>query len=58
MTFNELNIAEPVLRALGEKGYETPTPIQEQAIPVLMVGRDIFGIARTGTARLRLSPFP
>ena len=58
MTFNELNIAEPVLRALGEKGYETPTPIQEQAIPVLMVGRDIFGIARTGTGKTAAFAIP
>ena len=58
MTFNELNIAEPVLRALGEKGYETPTPIQEQAIPVLMAGRDIFGIARTGTGKTAAFAIP
>lgn len=58
MTFSELNIAEPVLRALAEKGYETPTPIQEQAIPVLMAGRDIFGIARTGTGKTAAFAIP
>ena len=49
MTFNELNIAEPILRAVCEKGYNEPTPIQEQAIPVVLRGKDIFGIAQTGT---------
>lgn len=58
MTFKELNIAEPVLKALAEKGYETPTPIQEQAIPVLMDGRDIFGIARTGTGKTAAFAIP
>ena len=45
MTFNELNIAEPILKAVCEKGYNEPTPIQEQAIPVVLRGKDIFGIA-------------
>ena len=49
MTFNELNIAEPILKAVCEKGYNEPTPIQEQAIPVVLRGKDIFGIAETGT---------
>lgn len=51
MTFNELNIVEPILRAIIEKGYDQPTPIQQQAIPVVLSGKDIFGIAQTGTGK-------
>ena len=40
MTFKELGIAEPILRAIQAEGYETPTPIQEQAIPILLKGKD------------------
>ena len=57
MTFNELNIAEPILKAVCEKGYNEPTPIQEQAIPVVLRGKDIFGIAQTGTGKTA-APFP
>ena len=56
MTFNELNIAEPILKAVCEKGYNEPTPIQEQAIPVVLRGKDIFGIAQTGTGKTAASP--
>ncbi len=45
MTFNELNLIEPILRALGEEGYTTPTPIQQQAIPQVLTGRDVMGAA-------------
>jgi ATP-dependent RNA helicase RhlE len=58
MTFNELNIAEPILRAVREKGYDKPTPIQEQAIPVVASGRDIFGIAQTGTGKTAAFAIP
>jgi ATP-dependent RNA helicase RhlE len=58
MTFDELNIAEPVLRAVHEKGYNQPTPIQEQAIPVVARGRDIFGIAQTGTGKTAAFAIP
>lgn len=58
MTFNELNIAEPILRAIREKGYEAPTPIQEQAIPVVFDGKDIFGIAQTGTGKTAAFAIP
>ncbi len=51
MTFNELDIAEPILKAICEKGYNKPTPIQEQAIPVILQGKDIIGIAQTGTGK-------
>ena len=58
MTFNELNIAEPILRAVREKGYDQPTPIQEQAIPVVLRGNDIFGIAQTGTGKTAAFAIP
>ncbi len=58
MTFNELNIAEPILRAVREKGYDQPTPIQQQAIPVVLQGKDIFGIAQTGTGKTAAFAIP
>ncbi len=58
MTFNELNIAEPILRAVREKGYDQPTPIQQKAIPVVAGGRDIFGIAQTGTGKTAAFAIP
>lgn len=51
MKFNELGLSEETLRAITEKGYETPTPIQEKAIPVIMMARDIVGLAQTGTGK-------
>ncbi|MFA5651234.1 MAG: DEAD/DEAH box helicase [Proteiniphilum sp.] len=58
MTFKELNISEPILRALVRKKYETPTPIQEQAIPVAFAGRDLLGIAQTGTGKTAAFAIP
>ena len=49
--FNDLGLAEPLLRALEAEGYTTPTPIQAQGIPVAMSGKDILGIAQTGTGK-------
>ena len=49
--FSDLGLAEPILRALDAKGYDDPTPIQRQAIPALMNGRDLLGIAQTGTGK-------
>ncbi len=49
MTFEQLGLSQPVLQALDMKGYNTPTPIQEQAIPPVLEGRDLLGIAQTGT---------
>ncbi|MED5374345.1 MAG: DEAD/DEAH box helicase [Myxococcota bacterium] len=51
MRFSDLGLCPPLLRALEELGYETPTPIQQQAIPVLMEGRDLLGVAQTGTGK-------
>lgn len=49
--FVDLGLSEPVLRALAADGYETPTPIQQQAIPHVLAGRDLFGCAQTGTGK-------
>lgn len=51
MTFKELGLAEPILKALQVEGYEKPTPIQEQAIPILLKGKDLLGVAQTGTGK-------
>ena len=58
MTFSELNISEPILKALVEKKYEIPTPIQIQAIPVALDGRDLLGIAQTGTGKTAAFAIP
>jgi superfamily II DNA/RNA helicase len=50
-TFADLGLSEPVLQALTEKGYSIPTPIQEQAIPIVLMGRDVLGCAQTGTGK-------
>ncbi|THD36254.1 MAG: DEAD/DEAH box helicase [Sphingomonas sp.] len=49
--FSHLGLAEPLVRALEAKGYSVPTPIQEQAIPTVLEGRDLLGIAQTGTGK-------
>ena len=51
MTFADLQLSELVLRAVTDAGYTQPTPIQEQAIPVVLMGRDILGCAQTGTGK-------
>ena len=51
MTFQDLKIIAPILKAIEEEGYSIPTPIQEQAIPVLFEGHDILGSAQTGTGK-------
>ena len=58
MTFKELNISEPIFKALMNKKYETPTPIQEQAIPVALGNRDLLGIAQTGTGKTAAFAIP
>ncbi|NNC73529.1 MAG: DEAD/DEAH box helicase, partial [Sphingomonadaceae bacterium] len=57
-TFSELGLAEPLLRALNAKDYSTPTPIQAQAIPALLEGRDLCGIAQTGTGKTAAFALP
>lgn len=51
MTFKDLKITEPILKAIEEKGYTVPTPIQEKAIPAALAKRDILGCAQTGTGK-------
>jgi ATP-dependent RNA helicase RhlE len=51
LLFEQLGIIEPILNALKAEGYTTPTPIQQQAIPVLLEGRDLLGCAQTGTGK-------
>ncbi len=50
-TFADLGLSEAVLRAIDDMGYRHPTPIQEQAIPVVLMGRDVLGAAQTGTGK-------
>ena len=57
-SFNDFGLAEPITRALVEEGYVTPTPIQAQAIPLLMTGRDLVGIAQTGTGKTAAFALP
>ena len=51
MSFKNLNLIEPILKALETEGYTTPTPIQEQGIPVVLEGKDLLGCAQTGTGK-------
>jgi len=51
MTFKDLNIIEPIQKALRAEGYTHPTPIQEQSIPILLRGKDLLGAAQTGTGK-------
>ena len=50
-TFADLGLSEPIIRAVSEAGYLYPTPIQEQAIPIVLMGRDVMGVAQTGTGK-------
>jgi len=56
--FTDLGLAAPLLRALTAEGYETPTPIQAQAIPSVMQGKDLLGIAQTGTGKTAAFALP
>jgi ATP-dependent RNA helicase RhlE len=56
--FSDLGLAEVLLRALAREGYQTPTPIQAQAIPSLLQGRDLLGIAQTGTGKTAAFALP
>jgi len=58
MQFNELKLIEPVLKALAEEGYTQPTPIQAQAIPPVLAGRDLLGCAQTGTGKTAAFSLP
>jgi ATP-dependent RNA helicase RhlE len=58
MTFKELDLIEPILNALEKKGYSIPTPIQQQAIPIILSGSDIMGCAQTGTGKTAAFAIP
>ena len=58
MSFKNLNLIEPILKALETEGYTTPTPIQEQGIPVVLEGKDLLGCAQTGTGKTAAFAIP
>lgn len=58
MNFEELNLISPLLRAVKSEGYEEPTPIQEQAIPHVLAGKDLLGCAQTGTGKTAAFALP
>ena len=51
MSFNKLGLSVSLVTAVTDAGYTTPTPIQEQSIPVVLTGRDVLGCAQTGTGK-------
>ena len=56
--FAELGLAAPILKALAAEGYETPTPIQQGAIPEILAGHDLLGVAQTGTGKTAAFALP
>ena len=58
MSFEKLNLIEPILLALKNEGYTTPTPIQKQAIPIVLKGGDLMGCAQTGTGKTAAFAIP
>src|ERR1700750_865438 len=58
MSFEDLKLIEPILRALKTEGYTTPTPIQQQAIPIVLQQRDLLGCAQTGTGKTAAFAIP
>lgn len=58
MEFHSLNIIAPILKSLEEEGYKNPTPIQEQAIPIILNGTDLLGCAQTGTGKTAAFAIP
>jgi ATP-dependent RNA helicase RhlE len=57
-SFNDFGLAEPITRALASENYVTPTPIQAQTIPIVLQGRDVIGIAQTGTGKTAAFALP
>ena len=57
-SFSNLSLAEPLARAVAEMGYESMTPIQAEAIPVVMTGQDVMGAAQTGTGKTAAFSLP
>lgn len=58
MTFKDLGIIDPILRAIADEGYTQPTPIQEQSIPILLKRKDLLGCAQTGTGKTAAFAIP
>ncbi|HVM89048.1 MAG TPA: DEAD/DEAH box helicase [Puia sp.] len=58
MSFNNLQLIEPILAALGKEGYTKPTPVQEQSIPFVLRGKDLLGCAQTGTGKTAAFSIP
>ena len=58
MLFEQLGLIAPILKALQKEGYTTPTPIQAQAIPHALFGKDILGLAQTGTGKTAAFSIP
>jgi ATP-dependent RNA helicase RhlE len=58
MQFKDLNLHPSILKAVEEEGYTTPTPIQEQAVPLVLMGRDVLGCAQTGTGKTAAFAMP
>jgi len=58
MTFKELNLISPILKAIAHEGYEAPSPIQARSIPLLLEGRDLLGCAQTGTGKTAAFAIP
>ena len=58
LDFNGYGLAEPILKAVRELGYESPSPIQDQAIPLLLNGQDLVGQAQTGTGKTAAFALP
>src|SRR5699024_12831834 len=58
MTFQELNLSKPILRAVARAGYEKPSPIQAGAIPPVLNGQDLMGCAQTGTGKTAAFALP
>jgi len=58
MTFEQLDLINPILKALQEEGYTSPTPIQEQSIPIVLKGKDLLGCAQTGTGKTAAFSIP
>ena len=58
MLFSSLGLIPPLLKALEEEGYETPTPIQAQSIPIVLQGTDLLGCAQTGTGKTAAFALP
>src|SRR4029077_18912171 len=58
LTFSDLGLHETILRAVASEGYTIPTPIQEQAIPQVLAGKDLFGCAQTGTGKTAAFALP